>query len=496
MNEVLSVKGMQNAEKMLMSNGETEQTLMQKAVNGIFKYIDKSLKTVIVCGGGNNGGDGFCLAVMLKKANVDVSVVTMTEKLKPCAKVFFEECCALGISVARFNKNCNFSGFEQIVDCMFGVGFHGNLTGDYAVCCNKINRANAKVVSVDIPSGLNGDTGLTSLAVKSDLTVAVGKYKLGNLLNMAKDYIKDLVVCDIGVTATENVYLFDGSLAKDLLKKRDNFCHKGNFGYVGLMGGSVNYSGAIKLAQQSFASLRAGAGVSRLIVPNAISNSVMPYLTVSTLFEMPSKNGCFDFDEKSLNAALEKLNSLCIGMGACNTPELGKIIEYVLKNYAINLVIDADGLNALSLLDLSLLKRTKCKVALTPHLQEFSRITGLSRQEIIDSSMEICKAFAKEYNVTLLLKGTASIVCDKTECYVVNSGASGMATAGSGDVLSGIIVGLLGYNELSAKTVALGAFINGKSGEIASEKFGNISMTALDTLQNISTAICSICEKK
>ena len=282
---------------------------------------------------------------------------------------------------------------------------------------------------------------------------------------------------------------------KSIFTKRPKDCNKGDFGYVGVMGGCPLYSGAVKLANMANnaiftlpelakASLRAGCGVSRLIVPKSIADSVAPYLLESTLYPMPcDENGCMTLD----TGAFYKLKALSIGMGFGQSDSYREILEYVLKTLNLNLIIDADGLNTLSVMPdkYELLNNTKCKVVLTPHLMEFSRLSGYSIEDIKADRINIAKNFANKYHVILLLKGAETIITDGEDVIISDRGTPGMATAGSGDVLSGILTGLLGYLEVNTMTVAAGAFINGYAGEIAAKEFTEISMTAGDTVKMI-----------
>lgn len=279
---------------------------------------------------------------------------------------------------------------------------------------------------------------------------------------------------------------------KCLFPKRDENSHKGNFGYVGIMGGCIEYSGAVKLANLSSSSLVSGAGVVRLIIPKEIEVSVMPYLLEQTLFLVESQDGHMLFDKNIIDKSLEKLKALAIGMGWGETTDNEKILKYILKTKDIPIVIDADGLNTLAKMDKSVLNKTKCKVILTPHLKEFSRISGYSLDEIENNKEKLSADFAKKYNVILLLKGHETIITNGKETYLVNRGCPGMATAGSGDVLSGILVGILGYNEPNVLTIAGGAYLAGLAGELAQNNLNDISMRASDTISKIPEAINEI----
>ena len=279
---------------------------------------------------------------------------------------------------------------------------------------------------------------------------------------------------------------------KSIFPKRDENSNKGNFGYVGIMGGSIEYSGAVKLANLSCASLTSGCGVVRLIVPKEIANGVMPYLLEQTLFTIESKDGHMIFDKEKIDKSLEKLKALAIGMGWGESSDNEKILSYILETKDIPVVIDADGLNTLAKMDKSILNKTKCKVILTPHPKEFERISGYDIEDIKNNPQGLAINFANEYNVILLLKGHTTTVTDGKTTYLVKRGCAGMATAGSGDVLSGILVGILGYNEPNVLSIAAGAYLAGLAGEIAQEELNDISIKASDTISKIPEAINEI----
>ena len=292
----------------------------------------------------------------------------------------------------------------------------------------------------------------------------------------------------------EVIYEIETKDIKNKFVNRPSDTNKGDYGYVGIMGGSLEYSGAVKLANLSASAMRAGCGVVRLIVPEGIAKAVAPYLLEQTIFPMNDNANKMVFSEEQINEALTKLKALAIGMGWGQSEEYEKILEYILGNYNIPVVIDADGLNTISKMNMDILKSTKCKVILTPHLKEFERLSKIKVEDIKKEEITIAKDFAKKYDVILLLKGPTTVVTDGENVYLVKKGCPGMATAGSGDVLSGILVGLLGYNEPDILTVATGAYLNGLAGEIAQEKYTDISMIASDTVKCLPEAIKKIRE--
>ena len=293
-----------------------------------------------------------------------------------------------------------------------------------------------------------------------------------------------------------DVVLFNENMAKEFVGYRKENSNKGDFRYVAILGGSINYTGAVKLASLSLTSIRAGSGVTRIIIPRSITNLIVPLLLEQTVFEISDKDSHMIFNESEIKEALRKIDALAIGMGWGTGDDNIKILKYILDNYSFPILIDADGLNTLSKMDLDILNKTKCKVILTPHLKEFERLTKVPIEKIKEKKEKIAKEFAKKYNVILLLKGHTTIVTDGNVTYLVKKGGAGMATAGSGDVLSGIILGFLGSHEVSAKLIASSAYIAGLAGELAEEKYTDISMKASDTIEFLPQAIKEIrCSK-
>ena len=273
---------------------------------------------------------------------------------------------------------------------------------------------------------------------------------------------------------------------KNLFKERNSESNKGDFGKVGIYGGSIEYSGALKLSYLSLSSLRSGCGISRVLIKKEVLPLIGSNILEETLCILPSFDDNF-YDK--LWDYIKDLDSLAFGMGLGNDKHLEEVLEYLIENYTGNLIIDADGLNTLSRMDLNVLNKRKCNILLTPHLKEFSRLCNKTIDEIKKDSITLVKEFASTYRVTILLKGHTTFISNGTDTYLVKTGTPGMATAGSGDVLSGILAGLLAYLDFNLLTVAAGVLLNGIAGCLAEEDNTDISMIASDTINNIGKAI-------
>ena len=489
MKEVITVDTMRESDLKTILSGIPGKELMYRAALGVYNSYTWNGKIGIFCGSGNNAGDGYALAMILRENGYHPELILVSEKFSDDGLYYYNKCEELKVPIYNFNDELN--NYDIYVDALLGTGFKGCPRGKVLDCINYLNSLEKPVISIDINSGLNGDNGIYDYAVRSDLTVSVGYLKPGLFLNKAKDLIKEIVNVNIGINSVGKPFLLlEENDISSFLKPRYNFSNKGTYGYVGILGGSENYPGAVRLANLGQTALYSGCGVSKLIVPQEIYELIFNNVLETTIAKIPSENGQMIYDEESLKSSLKGLKVLGLGVGWGESLEYEKIIKYILENYDIPVVIDADGINTLAKMDLDILNNSKAKVILTPHLKEFSRLTGYSVKDIQENSLEICKDFVSKYNVTLLLKGPTTIVIDKENTYLIDKGNSGMATAGSGDVLTGIITGLLGYHfEDITKTVAVSAYINGYAGDLAKEKYGEIGMVSSDTARMVSFAI-------
>lgn len=489
MKEVITVDTMRESDLKTILSGVPGKELMYRAALGVYNSYSWNGKIGIFCGSGNNAGDGYALAMILRENGYHPELILVSEKFSDDGLYYYNKCEELKVPIHNFDDELN--NYDIYVDALLGTGFKGCPRGKVLDCINYLNSLEKPVISIDINSGLNGDNGICDYAVKSDLTVSVGYLKPGLFLNKAKDLIKEIVNVDIGINSVSKPFLLlEENDISSFLKPRYNFSNKGTYGYVGILGGSENYPGAVRLANLGQTALYSGCGVSKLIVPEEIYELIFNNVLETTIAKIPSENGQIIYDEESLKSSLKGLKVLGLGVGWGESLEYEKIIKYILENYDIPVVIDADGINTLAKMDLDILNNSKAKVILTPHLKEFSRLTGYSVKDIQENSLQLCKEFVFKYNVTLLLKGPTTIVMDKDNTYLIDTGNSGMATAGSGDVLTGIITGLLGYHfEDITKTVAVSAYINGYAGDLAKEKYGEVGMVSSDTARMVSFAI-------
>ena len=282
---------------------------------------------------------------------------------------------------------------------------------------------------------------------------------------------------------------------KRLIPDRIRNSHKGTYGRVALLGGAVEYSGAIRLSAMALAALKSGAGLSTVAVPRFLVPIVSENILEVMIYPMESNDREIVYDKENVDGLLQKVDVLTCGMGLGKSKGAHEIINHIVKNFDKKLIFDADALNIISE-NINLLNDIKSKIILTPHTMEFKRLydaafdTNIDIEELEKDRNECAKKFTDKYDVTLLLKGPETLIVNKEKgIVVVDRGTPGMATAGSGDVLSGIITGFAGYIEDEYSVAIVSAYVNGLAGELAAKSEGEISMTSSDTIKNIAKAV-------
>ncbi len=456
---------------------------------------------LVVCGKGNNGGDGFVVARHAYHRGADVTVLLMEKNssLKGDAETNFrilKQCSSERLqlieqySLSKIKKQ----KFDFIVDAIFGTSFHGALEGKYVDVIRWINVQRAsKIISVDVPSGLNAETGeVVSLAVKAHRTVTFAAPKVGFYLGKGKEYSGKISIVDIHIPNSviekfsEKLFLTEKNDVAKSLPRRSALSHKHSVGKIFILAGSKGLTGAALLCSQS--AMKSGAGAVILGVPESEFYAVAKRTLEVMPFALPSTNeGTFSSSAfANVRSKLHWADAVLLGPGLSQNNETQKFMYTVIEKITAPLIIDADGLNAVAK-NLSVLKKRKTKdIVLTPHIGEFSRLAKLGVDEIEKNTIDIVRRFAKEYRVILVLKGAHTIIAEPGGKVFFNAtGNAGMATAGSGDVLAGIIASLIGQGNSPLHAAINGVFIHGEAGDTCKEKIGIMGMTAKDILNEI-----------
>lgn len=283
---------------------------------------------------------------------------------------------------------------------------------------------------------------------------------------------------------------------RTLFPKRPADCHKGSFGYVALIGGSLRYSGAIRLAAQALASaanaaMRSGAGVATIAAPRSICPLIAPQILESTLYPLSDCEGDLVFSEEEFGFLCRRYQCIAFGMGSGLSDETLKAVSFLLTHYDKALIVDADGLNAMAEIDHEIIRNSRARLVLTPHLKEFSRLSGMSMEDVRSAPAEAAASLADELDAAVLLKGSTTMVAGpgRNTVLATDRGCPGMATAGSGDVLSGILSALCANTDDMVLAAAAGAYINGAAGELAQSRRSDVTMTSADTAACVAEVI-------
>ncbi|MDE6274994.1 MAG: NAD(P)H-hydrate dehydratase [Clostridia bacterium] len=461
MQKVLTTIQMSISDKCTIDGGVPSTQLMYRVAQKVFDGRVWQGSLAIICGKGNNGGDGLALASIMADNGIYPDVYLLGDMSKD-GRYYYDVLQSNGYDRIYPIGKCNYD-FDIIVDCIFGTGFKGAPREEYSEVIDKINASRAYKISVDIPSGLDGDNGRYVTCIKADETITVQYAKTGLYLNDGKDMTGKLSVIDVGIGLfADGANVVEEKDVAVLFPKRKHNTHKGTFGKSAILGGCGNYLGAIRLANMGLCALRSGGGLNVIITPQSHVGNILGTVMESTVIGMPDQDGYFVFDKQAIDVALQGVDCLAIGMGMGNRyGENAKIIEYIVANYPIKIIIDADGLNSLAT-KVDMLKCAKAQIILTPHVKEMSRLCSKSVENVLDDPIGIAKNFANEYNVTVLLKGASSVITDGREVYLTTNGGAELSKGGSGDTLSGVMLGMLSQGISPIESAYSSAYLTAK----------------------------------
>lgn len=459
---------------------------------------------VVVAGKGNNGGDGLVIARHLHNQGCRVRVLLLSKMdgLKGDAALNAGIAVKTGVPVTEVTSIQQWKRAGRILSCssllvdaVFGTGLTKPAEGLYKTVIEDINASRAFVVAVDIPSGLSSDTyRLIGPSVRADLTITLAAPKVAHLFPPAEERMGEVVVADIGIppfllAASElklELVLEDSVAPVFYKRKRDT--HKGTYGHLLVLSGSSGKTGAAVLAGK--AALKTGAGLVTVGTPESCLPQIarrMAELMTEPLPETSAKTLSIDALDGSLDL-LQQKSGLLIGPGISTHESTARFVFSLLPRVRVPMVLDADALNILSS-NLEVLKRLKSPAVLTPHPGEFARLMGCSVKEVLEKRLEMAPQFARQYGVYVVLKGYRTLTAAPDGSVYVNpTGNPGMATAGAGDVLSGILASLIIQGDKILRSILAAVYLHGLGGDIAAQKLGEKSVTAGDIIHFIGSA--------
>ncbi len=483
--------------------------LMEHAGLGVVRAMEKRFgglrgkRLLVFAGKGNNGGDGFVVARWARRlgAHPLVLLLTSLDRLKGDALVNAQVWKRLSPNALVEVSDSNafqgvFDNTDLVVDAILGTGLSSGARGLAAEAIEAINSSGVPVVAVDLPSGLASDTGaIPGPAVRAELSVTFGLPKVAHWCYPARELVGDLEVVDIGIppafveAGTFGAYLVEKRDLLPLLPKRPPQAHKGRYGHLLVLTGSPGKLGAGIMA--SLSALRVGAGLVTAGVPRglnlAFEAATMEPMSVPLL---ETDQGTISFE--ALDQVLELCNgksAVAIGPGMGTHPSTGELVRALVERLDIPVVVDADGLNLLAS-QVEVLSKAKAPLILTPHPGEMARLTGSSTKEIQENRLELARGFATEHKVVVVLKGAGTITASPGgTCYLNPTGTPGMASGGSGDVLTGTIGGLLCQGVPPLEAAWAGVYLHGRAGELAEEEKGEYGMIAGDVLGALPRAV-------
>lgn len=493
--KIVKAKEMARIEQLAYASGASEESFMNQAGVGLAKLtvslIDPLQKAhvTLLCGSGNNAGDAYVAGRLLHEAGYSVEALALApfEKSSPLCQKQSQRFINVGgkIHYISASEDISFAESSLILDGILGTGFHGKIQDLFKAAIEKANASKLPIIAIDIPSGINGTTGeIAEAAIQAADTLFLGLPKVGCFSKEAWNYVGRVHVYDFGLGATfidlaeEDYVLIDDLMIKEFLPKIQKNRHKYQAGYVVGIGGSSGMPGAPLLS--SFAVLRAGAGIVRLLHPEGME---------SELGSLPLEVIRQGYAEGNANAILESVkraSAIFIGPGMGTSASALSILQKVLPELDKPCVIDAEALSLLAEHEI----KFPSKTIMTPHHGEMKRLLHINEEISFLDLLEKSKAFANQKNITLVLKGAPTFILHPNcKPYVTSRGDPGMATAGSGDVLTGIIAAFLAQTQDPLKAAILGVQLHAIAGEYAAQKWTSYCMVASDITEALPQAI-------
>jgi ADP-dependent NAD(P)H-hydrate dehydratase / NAD(P)H-hydrate epimerase len=512
---VLTAEQMREADRATIQDlGIPSLVLMENAGRQVVAAVEASFpqmpmwRVAVLAGRGNNGGDGFVIARTLLERVLEVSVFVIgpLADVRGEARHNLEVLGRMGVSVVEIGDEqdwelhfSDISTCDLIIDALFGTGIRGPLGGMYPTIIGDLNGSGIPVVSVDLPSGLSADSHLVEGdAIRAAVTVALAAPKICHVLPPAQRLCGELVIADIGIPEmvlerVEGPYVevITRAMVRSVLEPRDPEAHKGDFGRVLIVAGSLGKSGAAHLV--AMAALRSGAGLVTVATPRSVQPILAAMAPEYMTIGLPE-----DAEGHLVAEALERVlatpaDVMAVGPGLGQTPGVQAFVHGLLERTGVPLVLDADALNAFAAEPERLVGRDGLDVIITPHPGEMARLTGLSIEQVQEDRLEVSRMFSSTHQVHVVLKGHRTLVASPEGSVALNlTGNPGMATGGTGDVLTGVIAGWFGQLLDAEGACKLGVYLHGHAGDLAEADEGEVALTASDVLHHLGDAVLEI----
>lgn len=456
------MKEMDRKTMQTISSAQLMKQAAQSVYHVISERIEKSSRILIVCGNGNNGGDGYALADLAKE-EYQIEILAERKPNTEDAQFYYHQ--ALHNQIPIHHDLPNLNTYDVIIDAIFGTGLHRDMKEPFKSWISLLNASNKYIIAIDMPSGVDSDDGsIYQVAIQANVVISLQYAKRGMYFYPGYEQCKEIIITDIGIPKeyqriTEPIQVLEDDLIKSLLPKRKAHSHKGTYGKVLMIGGSTSMHGAITMAADAL--LHSGIGTLTVMVPETIREFVSMKLYEAMILSAPSEHGYFASGAIDiLKEHISKYDMIMIGCGLGRHDVGEELVKTVLLSDR-PCVLDADALYSLAKFP-EYLKR-KQPIVLTPHLKEFSYISKASMQEIQTNPLKEAKSFLQAYpNVTLVLKDERTLILHQQQIYLNIKGNNALAKGGSGDVLCGLITGMFAQSENALDAACCGVYLHAK----------------------------------
>ena len=475
--------------------GIPQMVLMERAALKVFEFVkerfDRKKKVLVVVESGNNGGDGIAVARMLHEDGYKVDIYWINEIEKQSEGFKQQYSIAKKLNLNFIDEIIDY-GYDVVIDGIFGVGLNRSVHGRHAEAIHIMNDLDAYKIAIDIPSGIDSYTGfILDTAFKADTTITFELMKLGMITGAGFELSGNVIVAPIGIPThvidriSPRLYTYDEKDVEEKLPTRNEDSHKGSYVKIGVIAGSKNMAGACMFAAE--AAYRMGCGLVKVCTTEE-NREILQQRLPEAMLKTYDTNDMSSVDE-AVDDILGWSDVIVIGPGLGMSDYAKRIVKKTFDNFDKTIIADADALNILSE-NREWLKNTDADIIITPHIKEMSRLTDKKTGEIKERKYDIARDFAQEYNTVVVLKDSRTIVADSdVHAYVNMTGNNGMATGGSGDVLSGILAGLVGQGIDIYEAAKLGVCMHGLAGKYAAVEKGRYSMIATDIVRSITKVL-------
>jgi len=501
--KVLNCKQTRALEQSAVDEGTEYLKLMENAGTAVARYMHKKYtlaekRVVILCGKGNNGGDGYVVARHLSELGAIVTAILVEgSPATEIAKQMLNEIRYTNIKAIHFQNSPELikptlASADFIIDAIYGIGFHGSVPEELLPVFHAVESSKAIVVAIDMPSGAQCDTGaVEGVCIHADDTVTFSTLKTGHLLQPAKSYCGQIIVVSVGISAhlisdqKSNLEVTELEMVKRLFQPRNSESNKGDYGRLFCLCGSDGMAGAAVMSAKS--AIRCGTGLVDIVLPRPIYAIVSSQLAepVFTVLDRTSSGELLPQCKSQLKKVFHRSSACLVGCGLGTEPTAENLIYKTISTSPVPLIIDADGINAIAA-NIDILKTATAPIILTPHPGEMARLLNTTVADVQAHRLEYASNFAVKYQVIVVLKGSGTVIASPNgKLYVNPTGNAGMAKGGSGDVLAGMIAAFVAQSVEPYFAAICGVYLHGLAGDRCAKQLSQRAMLPTDMIDEL-----------